>query len=216
MKIIKINPKNPEKNAIKKAAEILSGGGLVVYPTDTAYGLGANAMDKQAVNKMYEVKGRDFSKPTHVIVKDWSVIEDLTYPNQIARRLYDKLLPGPLTMIVPKRPQVQDILTAGLPTLGIRIPDHLTTRSLSSLLSFPFTTPSANRTGEPAPYSIEEVKKVLDTDKIDLALDAGALPSTPPSTVVDVSTDQIKILRKGPISEREMVQALNAGEAKRR
>lgn len=208
MQIIKMNQKKPELEIIKQAAEVLKAGGLVVYPTDTAYGLGGNALDKKVIKKVYEIKGRDFTKPTHVIVRNWQMIEQLCYPNKLAKKLYDKFLPGPLTLILPKRPSVPDILTANLPTLGVRIPNNHVTMKLSSHLSFPYTTPSANRAGEPTPYSINEVKKVLDISKVDLILNAGKLPKVLPSTIVDATNEVPKILREGPISKNEITKLL--------
>src|SRR3990172_8937845 len=118
MEIIKIDSKNPDIDIVKKAAEILISGGLIVYPTDTAYGLGANALDEITVKKVYDVKGRDFSKPTHVVVSGWKMINQLTFINKAAKLLCEKFLPGPLTIILPKKKIVPDILTSGFPTIG--------------------------------------------------------------------------------------------------
>lgn len=205
-----IDPNNPNLETLKKAMDVLTQGGLIVYPTDTAYGLGANALNEDAIKKMYDIKGRDFSKPTHVVVKDWQMIEELCFINERARKLYDAFLPGPLTLILPKHPNVSNILTANLPTIGVRIPKSLITIQLSNNLRFPFTTPSANRSGEPTPYSIEEVKKVLDIEKVDLILDAGELPRITPSTIVDLSTEELRIVREGPITREEIENTLSS------
>lgn len=209
MNIIKVNNQTPDINLIKKVADVLKQGGLVVYPTDTAYGLGGNALDGTVIRKVYELMKRDFKKPTHVIVRDWKMIEKLCRTNEKAKKLYDEFLPGPLTIILPKKDAVPNILTEGLPTLGVRIPNNEITKLLSSQLPFPFTTPSANRENKPAPYSVEEVKKALDISKVDLVLDAGKLPPIPPSTMVDLSVDPLKILRRGPISTKEINEALS-------
>lgn len=208
MSIVKFNVNNPNLLAIKRAAEILKTGGLIIYPTDTAYGLGANALDEMAIRKVYEVKGRDFSKPTHVVARDWKMIEELTETNELAKKLYDKFLPGPLTIILPKKKIVPDILTANLPTLGVRIPNNSITQLLSKSVSFPYTTPSANKSGGKTPYSIEDVKKELDISKIDLILDAGKLPEVPSSTIVDLSVPTPKILREGPIKKKRIEDCL--------
>lgn len=208
MEIIKIDLDNPDQKVIKKAAGILRRGGIVVYPTDTAYGLGVNALEEKAVKKVYEIKGRNFSKPTHVIVRDWKMIEELCFVNDAAKKLYEYFFPGPLTIILLKKKIVPDILTAGLPTLGIRIPNNQVTNLLSNQLTIPYTTPSANQEGGKTPYSIDEVKKELDIQKIDLVLDAGQLPSTPPSTIVDLTTTPIKIIREGPISKEKIYTAV--------
>jgi L-threonylcarbamoyladenylate synthase len=208
MRIVKIYNENPKESVIKTAVQVLESGGLVVYPTDTAYGLGCNALNVDAIKRLYELKGRDFSKPTHVVVKDWEMIESLCLTNDIAKNLYDKFLPGPLTLILKKKSIVPGVLTANLPTLGIRIPNNLITQSLSRFLSFPYTTPSANRSGEPTPYSIKDVIKVLDISRVGLILDAGKLPTTPPSTIVDLSGEVLTIPREGPISKRQIKDAV--------
>lgn len=208
MEIIKIDIKTPSISVIKKAANVLLKNGLVIYPTDTAYGLGANALSEDSIRKIYNVKFRDFSKPTHIVVRDWKMIQGLTHASQLAQRFYEKFLPGPLTLILPKKKMVPDILTGGLPTVGIRIPDNEVAKKLSHQLPFPYTTPSANKSGGIAPYSIEEVKKELDISSVDLILDGGKLPNTPPSTIVDLLTTSPKILREGSISKTKIIKTL--------
>ena len=204
MELIKVSLDNPDPDAIVKASSVLRSGGLLVYPTDTVYGLGANALNEKAVKKAYEVKGRDYSKPTHVVVTDWKMIEELTETNELAKKLYNHFLPGPLTIVLPKKKTVPDILTSGLPTLGVRIPNNSVTQSLSRLLTFPYTTPSANKSGGKSPYSVDDVTKQLDPNRIGLILDAGKLPPTPPSTIIDLTFTPFKILRKGPITKAQI------------
>jgi L-threonylcarbamoyladenylate synthase len=209
MQIIKVNIDSLSSVYIKIAAEVLKEGGLIVYPTDTAYGLGANALNEKAIKKVYEVKGRDFSKPTHVVVRNWKMIEKLTETNDLAKKLFDKFLPGPLTIILLKKKIVPDILTAGLNTIGVRIPNNAVTKKLSIELSFPYTTPSANKSGGITPYSIGDVKKELDISKVDLILDAGILLHTRPSTVVDLTKTLPKIIREGPITKSRLMRVFN-------
>lgn len=209
MEKVKIDQENPDLKLIKNAAGILKSSGIVIYPTDTAYGIGANALDENAVRKVYEIKGRDFSKPTHVVVRDWEMIESLCHTNNLAKKLFDKFMPGPITLILPKQPKVPNILTANLPTLGIRIPNNKVTKLLSNCLPFPYTTPSANKSGGTTPYSIDEVLKELDKDKIDLILNAGKLHEVAPSTIIDLSQTPPKILREGPIKKKKLIMFLN-------
>lgn len=183
-------------------------GGLIIYPTDTAYGLGANALDEMAVKKVYDVKGRDFSKPTHVVVTDWKMINQLTFTNKASKLLYEKFLPGLLTIILPKKKIVPDTLTSGFPTIGVRIPNNQVTKALSNHLSFPYTTPSANKSGGKTPYSVEEVAKELELEKIDLILDAGKLPTVLPSTMIDLSVSPPKLFREGQIKKVELEKIL--------
>ena len=185
MKIVKINLNNPDSKIVKRAAEVLKSGGLVIYPTDTAYGLGVNAYDKYTVKKLYDVKQRDFKKPTHIICRDWKMIAGICVTSKPAKALHDKYLPGPLTLILPKKEgtSLPEILTGGLPTLGVRVPDCKVTQALSRIVKFPYTTPSANKTGGITPYSVEQAIKSLGSKNVDLVLDAGELPEKPPSTI---------------------------------
>jgi L-threonylcarbamoyladenylate synthase len=118
--------------------------------------------------------------------------------NPLAEKIFKKYLPGPLTIVLPKKPGVSDLLTAGLPTLGIRIPDNTVCRELSRLTHLPFTTTSANLSGQKTPYQISDV-----IPGADLVIDAGQLPEVLPSTVIDLTKGKINILRRGPISFSE-------------
>ena len=208
MGVMKVHLRKLKLNVIKRAADILRAGGVIIYPTDTAYGLGVDALNDNAIKKLYRIKGRDFSKPTHVIVPNWSWIMVLTYPNENAKKLYEAFMPGPLTIVLNKKPVTPDILTADLPTLGIRIPNNDITKLISRFFNAPYTTPSANKSGGKTPYSIEDVKEELDISKVDLILDAGKLPELLPSTIVDISITPPKILRKGLISEKNIEEVL--------
>jgi L-threonylcarbamoyladenylate synthase len=210
MKVLTVDIRKPNEEAIEKAVEVLKSGGTIVYPTDTAYGLGVNAFDNKAIEKLYSLKGREFNKPTHVIVRDWEMINKVTIPNKDAKKLFYKYLPGPITLILPKRKIVSDMLTAKLPTLGVRIPDNKITQLISKRFSFPYTTPSANRAGGKTPYCLDDIMRELDTKYVDLILDAGSLPNKIPSTLVDLSTNTPKILRIGPISENSILDTLNS------
>ena len=208
MKILKVNVNNPSQEIVKLAVNILKNGGLIVYPTDTAYGLGGNALDEKVIRKVYELKDRDFKKPTHVTIRDWKMINKLTFTNDFAKELYVTFTPGPLTIILNKKPIVPNILTAGLPTLGVRIPKLAIIRRISNFVDFPFTTPSANKSGGKIPYSINDVGDELDIEKVDLILDAGELPKILPSTIIDLTIDPPKILRQGPISKTNIEKVL--------
>lgn len=210
MEVLTVDNINPDGDAIEKAVEALESGGTLVYPTDTAYGLGVNAFDRKAIEKLYNLKGREFNKPTHVIVRDWEMIKRVTNPNKDAKKLYNKYLPGPITLILPKREIVPNMLTAKLPTLGVKIPDNKVTQLISKQFSFPYTTPSANRAGGKTPYCLDDIMRELDTKQIDLILDAGSLTKKTPSTLVDLSTSTPKILRVGPISENSIRETLNS------
>ncbi len=185
----------PTQDLISKAAKIIKSGGLVIHPTDTCYGLAANALDPLAVKKIYRLKGRDFNKPLIICVRDLKMAKDLVRFNPTAEKLFRKFLPGPLTLVLPSKlhPGQKD---------AIRLPNHPVTLALSKTCSVPYTTTSANLSGKPNPYSLAEVFGQFSHEAIRqlFILDAGPLPPTPPSTVIDVSGGKIKILRSGPIS----------------
>lgn len=195
MEVIKINPKNPSKKAIAKAALIIKNGGVVIYPTDTCYGLAVSAFDKKAIDKLFILKKRLKAKPISVIV-DLKMLERFFILDQKRKKMVQKFLPGPFTFILPLK---ASIALKGLfkelssrNTLGIRIPDNLLCLKLVQKLKIPFTTTSANLSGQKPPYSISEIKI-----KPDLILDAGKLPKNPPSTVVDLTYWPPLILRVG-------------------
>ena len=151
-------------NRIKEAIQILKSGGVVVYPTDTAYGLAVDATNPAAVKKLYQLKGRDFHNPIHVIppTKDW--IEKLVKLSPVAKKIIDRLMPGPLTLVLPLKAKGKpwQMLSAGTNTLGIRRPKHKLALDLAMLLRKPITTTSANVSGQPNCYSVAEVKRQFE------------------------------------------------------
>lgn len=199
---------------IKKAVQILKQGGIVVYPTDTAYGLGADATNAAAVKKLYKLKGRDFNKPIHVIppTKNW--IERLVVLTPEAKKIIGSMMPGPLTLVLAIRAKGRSwsMLSAGTKTLGIRRPKYKLALDLASFLGRPITTTSANVSGGGNTYSIPEVKKQFGRSglKPDFYLDRGKLMHTKPSTVVLLSGKHARILRRGPVSETQIKKVLSS------
>jgi L-threonylcarbamoyladenylate synthase len=201
---------------IDQAVKILKQGGIVVYPTDTAYGLAVDATNVKAVKKLFALKGRDFRNPIHVIppTKPW--IEKLVKLNVQAKKLIEQLMPGPLTLVLPLKATGPSwkLLSAGTKTLGIRRPNNKMALDLAMLLSKPITTTSANVSGQPTCYSITEVKKQFSKanppagGRPDFYLDGGKLRKIKPSTVVLVS-NHVKILRPGPISQKQIEKAIS-------
>ena len=190
------------QDLISKAVKIIERGGVVIHPTDTCYGLAANVFDKTAVAKIYKLKGRDFNKPVIFCVRDFAMAEKLVDFNSLAKLLFDKFLPGPLTLVLPSKinPGKKD---------SIRIPNHPVILALSRICSVPFTTTSANLSGGPNPYSISEIPDAIKNN-VDLILDVGTLPKNLPSTVIEVTDEEFKILRGGPVSQAEIRRALSA------
>jgi L-threonylcarbamoyladenylate synthase len=166
------------QSAIEQALKILKDGGVVVYPTDTAYGLAVDATNFAAVKKLYALKGRDFKKPIHVIVPSTDLLTVPYYSlSREVLKLINKFWPGPLTIVVPlkARGASWQMLSAGTKTIGIRYPNHETAQALCEAFGKPITTTSANLSGLPSTYSIAAVKKQFAKGKLkpDFYLDGG-------------------------------------------
>jgi len=198
-------------NRIEQAVKILKAGGVVVYPTDTAYGLAVDATSLSAVKKLYRLKGRNFRKPIHVIVPNTAWLKKIVKLNKPALKLMNKFLPGPLTLVLPLKTKGESfrILSAGTKSLGIRMPNHSLCIQLVKKLGRPITTTSANLAGGPNCYSTTEVKKQFAKSKYqpDFYLDGAKLKKTKPSTVVSL-VGHVRILRLGPISETQIKNVL--------
>ena len=198
-------------NQIIQAVRILKRGGIVVYPTDTAYGLAVDATNAKAVKKLYQLKGRNFKKPMHVICPSTAWLKRIVELNTRALKLMVQFMPGPLTIVLPLKAKGKSwqMLSAGTGTLGIRYPNNLMAQALVEPFKKPITTTSANIAGKSDCYSIAEVKKQFAKSKYkpDFYLDGGKLPKRKPSTVVLANKD-VKILRAGPISWKQITKAL--------
>ena len=195
MKILKINANKPEKDKIKAAISVLKRGGTIVYPTDTVYGIGANILDVEAVQKVYQVKKRSPLKPISACVSKIEDIHKIAYMDKNTEKMVEKILPGPFTVILKKKENVPSILTSGGEKIGVRIPDSKVCMELSS--AFPITTTSANISGEKIPESLNGILKQVGGG-VDLILDAGVCKHGIHSTVIDM-TDSPKIVRKGAV-----------------
>lgn len=199
MRIIKINPHNPSLKAIKIAAKIIRDGGLIIYPTDTIYGIGANSLNQSAINKVYKIKQRSGSKPLSSVVRDIKMAKKYCIIGKTREEIFSALLPGAFTLIfLSKKIKRNKILTEFNGTLSIRIPDFKVTKLLAGELKIPFTATSANISGLPGSGNIDEVLKQLENKKnqIDLVLDAGILSNKNPSKIIDLTGEQPKIIRK--------------------
>jgi len=188
---------------IKKAAEIIKSGGVVAFPTETVYGLGANAYDEQAVKKIFELKGRPQDNPliVHISKKQDVYIVAREVPEK-AKVLIREFWPGPLTLVLPKNPSIPDIVTAGLDTVAVRMPDHPIALKLIRLSGVPIAAPSANISGKPSATQPEHIKKYFG-EKVFLI--EGKVKIGIESTVLDLTEDVPKILRPGAIT-KEMIE----------
>jgi L-threonylcarbamoyladenylate synthase len=185
------------KEDIAKAVAILRSGGLVAFPTETVYGLGANALDAEAVRKIFALKGRPSTSPLIVHVASIAQARDLAleWPDE-AERLASEYWPGPLTLVVPKNTIVPDEVTAGLPTVGLRIPRHPVALELLQAVNLPIAAPSANRFTQLSPTTAQHVREAFGASTPFL-LDGGPCEVGIESTVVAVTKDGMEVLRPG-------------------
>lgn len=195
-------------SSIFAAADILRRGGLVAFPTETVYGLGANALDAAAVARIFEAKGRPANNPIIVHIADAGQVTQVAslWP-AIAATLAVRFWPGPLTLVLPKHPNVPDIVTAGGPTVAVRIPAHPIARALLNAVQLPLAAPSANRSGDLSPTTAEHVKSALG-GRIDMILDGGPCPGGIESTVLDVTSDPPRLLRPGLITIEQIERVI--------
>lgn len=197
--ILSVDPDRPEPEIIRRAAAVLSAGGLVAFPTETVYGLGANALDPAAVARIFAAKGRPADDPLIVHVLDVGALGPLvTGVPDVARRLAEAFWPGPLTLVLPRSDIVPSAVTAGLDTLAVRAPSHPVARALIQAAGTPVAAPSANPFGRTSPTSAAHVVTDLG-GRVDLVLDGGACPIGVESTVVDCTSDPPRVLRHGGV-----------------
>lgn len=208
MALVKLNPVYPDPEIITRAAQLLRGGRLVAFPTETVYGLGANALDAAAVARIYAAKGRPKYNPLIVHVADVALVPTVAAGwNDAAERLSHAFWPGPLTLVLPKADAIPEGVTAGLPTVAVRVPGHLVANSLLAAAGIPVAAPSANRSTQLSPTTGEHVLRSLG-DAVDLILDAGPTPIGIESTVVDVTTSTPTLLRPGSITLDELMRVV--------
>ncbi|AOT70090.1 L-threonylcarbamoyladenylate synthase [Geosporobacter ferrireducens] len=206
--IISIDPSCIDREKLLEAADILKNGGTVAFPTETVYGLGANALDQSAVGKIFEAKGRPSDNPLIVHVADFNDIEPLVEKiPATARKLAEKFWPGPLTLIFPKSDRVPAVITAGLDTVAIRMPAHGIARTLIRLAGVPIAAPSANLSGKPSPTRAAHVIEDL-MGRVDAIISGGECLVGLESTVLDISGEIPAILRPGGITLEELTQVL--------
>ena len=194
MKIILIDGTDPEPDKIEIARRAIEQGLIVVYPTDTVYGLGANIFDEKALLKVFSVKKRSINKPLSICLSSVEDIHMVAHINDETEDIIQKILPGPYTVILKKKDIISSLLTAGTDRIGVRIPDNRVCIDLTR--DFPITSTSANLSGYEIPESAEEVFKQLGTF-VDIMLDAGICEHRVPSTVVDMTVQPPKVIRQG-------------------
>ena len=195
-----------DPKALAMAVDVLTGGGMVAFPTDTVYGLGAMAFDDKAVSRISDVKGRNGDKAIPILIGDFNQLALVSSGvNTQCEKLAKRFWPGPLTIVLPRHEAIPDAVTP-LPTVGIRIPDFLPTIELLKL-SGPLAVSSANLSGKGSSSTARGVQAQLD-GKVALILDGGVTPGGTPSTVVDCTLGRPTILREGPITLEQILNAL--------
>lgn len=202
--LISIDPQNIQQDKLSCAAEIIRNGGLVAFPTETVYGLGADAMNEKAVLRIFEAKGRPSDNPLIVHVSSADEVPQLVQniPEQ-ARLLIDRFWPGPLTLVMKKSPAVPLSVTAGLDTVAVRMPSHPVALSLIKSAGVPIAAPSANRSGKPSPTAAAHVIEDL-TGRVEAIIDAGSCNVGVESTVLDITNGKPIILRPGGVTHEQL------------
>jgi L-threonylcarbamoyladenylate synthase len=205
-RIVAVDSERPDPSTIAEAAAVIADGGLVAFPTETVYGLGANALDVSAIDALFEAKGRPSTDPVIVHLASVDGVRDIARDvPAIAERLAQRFWPGPLTLVLAKAPQVSTSITAGLDSVGVRVPAHPVAQALLRAAKLPIVAPSANRFSRPSPTRAQHVIDDLN-GCIDMVLDAGPTSVGVESTVLDLTTSPPVVLRPGGVS----VEALRA------
>lgn len=207
-RVFRVDPESPRAEAISAAARIIRAGGLVAFPTETVYGLGANALDEAAVAKIFSAKGRPANDPLIVHIKHFEQLRLVArgIPAR-AQELCQRYWPGPLTLVLKKAERIPENLTAGLDTVAVRMPDHEVALALLKAANAPIAAPSANLFSRPSPTSAQHVLDDLE-GLVDVVLDGGPTPIGVESTILSLMDDEPRILRPGGISVEALRRTL--------
>ena len=213
MPVVRIDPTAPDAQILDRAAHLLRDGRLVAFPTETVYGLGANALDPEAIARIYAAKGRPSYNPLIVHVANVAGARRVAsdWPER-AEALARAFWPGPLTIVLPKREEIPDALTAGLSSIAVRAPSHPVALALIAAAGIPIAAPSANRSMMLSPTTAQHVAASLG-DRVDLILDGGPTTVGIESTVVDLTSTRAMILRPGMISTPELERVIGPVES---
>lgn len=207
-KVVRMDQEHLNLESIQEAGEILKAGGLVAFPTETVYGLGGNALDEEAAEKIYQAKGRPSDNPLIIHIAEFSALGKIvTKVPEKAKKLAEKYWPGPLTMIFPKSSQVPYETTGGLETVAVRMPNHPLALALIRAGGGYVAAPSANTSGRPSPTCSSHVEEDM-TGRIDMILDGGPVGIGLESTIVDFTEDIPTILRPGYINQEMLEQVI--------
>jgi L-threonylcarbamoyladenylate synthase len=196
------------KRSVTEAAQTILDGGVIIYPTETIYGIGANALEPKIVDRVYGIKERRKSNPILVLIPDRAALDELTLGvPEVAEKLMSKFWPGPLTIVFKAAPILSKILTAGTGKIGVRLSSDPFCNELLSICKIPITSTSANLSGEQNPDSIDIINRKVQ-ESVDLIVDAGTLTSRTPSTVVDVTKGKVELVREGAIEYGKILEVV--------
>ena len=199
----------PTEENLLRAAELIKRGELVAFPTETVYGLGADALNVEACRKIFAAKGRPSDKPLSMHVASLDMVERVAKISARAEKLFAAFCPGALTIILPKNKIVSDFVTGGLPSVGIRFPANDVALALIKLAGCPIAAPSANLSSLPPPKTAQEVFDNL-SERVEVILDGGQCAFGVSSTIIDLTTTEPKILRHGAIPAEKILQLLKS------
>jgi L-threonylcarbamoyladenylate synthase len=202
-----VDPSEPDKRLIQEAVEVIRQGGIVGYPTETAYGLAVDPRSDEAVDRLFTVKERDASWPVALIAADSAQAERAGAFGPVERRLAEAFWPGALTIVVPAAPELSGRLSGGIHTVGVRVPSHLVARALARLFGGCITATSANISGRPPAITAAEVEAAF-TDRIDVVVDGGPSPGGPPSTIVEIVRSVPVLHRAGAVAWDRVLESL--------
>ena len=197
-RVVRVDPGTPDSVTLGDAAAVLRRGGVVAFPTETFYGLGAAALDRAASRRIFELKGRPETKPVLLLVGSIAMAESVGEVSARARALMARHWPGALTLVLRARPSVPEEVTAGTGTVGVRLSPHPVARGLVGALGAPVTAPSANPSGLEPPTTASAVLAYF-RDAIDLVLDGGPTAGGEPSTILDTTVEPPRVLRQGAV-----------------
>lgn len=204
--ILRVNPKVPEADEIKKAAQYILNGEVIAYPTETIYGLGADVFNRKAVKKIYDLKARDYGLPISILVPSTPMLRELvTEIPERAQALMRRYWPGPLTILFEVNAKFPKSLVTNTGKVGVRISSHPIVAALAAQVGRPITTTSANLSGFPPSLNVKHLQKYFG-EKIPCILDGGECEPSRGSTVVDVTQETMRIIREGTIPAEEVIR----------
>ena len=195
------------KNELKEVINALNNDKLIVFPTETVYGIGGNALKLDVVDKIYQAKNRDYSKPFTLMVNNISKIKDIAYVSDYEEKIINNFMPGPITLILKKKDCISNLFTSGKDTVGIRIPNHDVSLSILNSINYPLATSSANISGRVNNSNIDDIINDLK-DYVAIFIKGNISNNLLASTVVEIKTNKVNILREGIISKENIERIL--------